>query len=155
MTFKDLLNSVFCANELAYFNGHQPLSDEVLSQIILRESDASNQASAIRLILPKGHPHRMRLSGYRGAYNRYRHGKESPAHCVSFRYNDDGKRIGNKSHKEIQVLSREKEEAIFAELMRRNFPGQAPTDAIRLIHVEPAQADQVLRRVQALLSRSA
>jgi hypothetical protein len=150
MTFNTLLNSVFCANELAYFNGHQPLCDEVLSQLILRES--SHHPSAIRLILPVGHPQRKRLSRYRGCYNNYRKGKESAAQCVSFRYNEEGQRIGNQSHKEVAVLPKEKEEAIFYHLMQRNFPGRQPTDSIRLIYVQPSQADRVLSRLQSMLA---
>lgn len=154
MTFHDLLNAVFCANELAYFNGLQPLSDEVLSQVILRESSEHKiaQESAIRLVLPVKHPQRKKLSRYRGCYNLFRHGKESPARCISFRYNEEGKRIGNQSHREVALLQRDKEEDTFYRLLQRNFPGKKPTDAFRLIYVEPAQADRVLSRLQSLFS---
>lgn len=137
-------------NELAYLNGHQPLNDEVLSQLILRE--AKGHPSALRLVLPKGHPQRKKLSKYRGAYNLYRQGKEFPAACISFRYNADGKRIGNHSKQEVGLLKRDKEEDIFWTLLRRNFPGQRPTDLHRMIYVAPPQEDRVLQRLQSMLA---
>lgn len=145
-----IVDAVLTANELMYYRGAIPLTDAALAQIILRES--KGHPSAGRFLLPEGHPKRTKVNQWRNKYNYYVHNKERPASCVSFRYNEDGKRISNASQTEQTPLTRLLEESIFWKLFRRNFAGKTALDALRLIHADSSPDDRVLARLQSLFA---